>query len=40
MRGISYTTKDVVLPARLRITWVRIALFERLARNAVIVALL
>jgi hypothetical protein len=40
MRGISYMTKDVVLLARLRITWVRIALFKRLARNAVIVVLL
>jgi hypothetical protein len=31
MKGISYTTKDVVLPTRLRVTRSGIALFKRLA---------
>jgi hypothetical protein len=31
MRGISYMTKDVVLPVRLRVTRSGIALFKRLA---------
>jgi hypothetical protein len=31
MRGISYTTKDVVSPARLRVTRSGIALFKQLA---------